>query len=157
MISSPLLVTKYGRAKIDSNGYYRITSRKEGNHRKLLHRLIFESVHGEIPEGYCVHHIDGDRLNNCILNLELLSLNYHQSMHNIGNDELHRRISLARNTTGYRNVSVVRRDDYKQGFTYRYRYYKNGVQKSIGSVTLEGLKEKVLAKGLAWEKFGEVA
>lgn len=156
MISTPLLVTKFGRAKIDSNGYYRITSRKEGNHRKLLHRLIFESIHGEIPEGYCVHHIDGDRLNNCIMNLELLSSSFHKSIHTKGNHELHRKISLSRNTIGFRNVSIVKRDDYKQGFTYCYRYSDNGVQKSLKCVRLDGLKEKVLAKGLAWEEFKKV-
>lgn len=157
MNSSPLLITKFGRAKIDQSGYYRITSRKEGNHLKMLHRLIFEAVHGEIPKGYCVHHKDGNKLNNCILNLELLNMKYHQNIHNVGNDKLHRRISLARNKTGYRRVSISKRDTYKQGFIYRYRYYEDDNPKTISCVDLEGLKEKVLAKGLIWEKFEEVA
>lgn len=38
---SEILHTKFGNAKID-NGYYRITSWKEGNNGKLLHRLIWE-------------------------------------------------------------------------------------------------------------------
>jgi hypothetical protein len=32
--------TKYGTAKPNHEGYYTITSRKEGYHRKYLHKLI---------------------------------------------------------------------------------------------------------------------
>lgn len=39
----------------------------------MEHRLVFESVYGPIPEGYDVHHIDGDTYNNDIDNLECLS------------------------------------------------------------------------------------
>ena len=151
------LLTIFGRAKINAYGYYKITSRKEGNHGKLLHRLIFEKFHGPIPENYVVHHKDGDKLNNCILNLELLTSEKHQQNHHLGNEKIHRKISLAHNNTGYRNVSINRRDQYKQGFTYRYRYYDEGKHKAIYCVSLEGLKEKVLAKGLPWEKYSEEA
>ena len=134
-MTPPLLITEFGRAKIDNKGYYRITSRKEGNHNKLLHRLFFEKFHGSIPEGYIIHHKDGDKCNNCILNLELMSVRYHQNIHNMGNDILHRNISLARNNSGYRNVGISKR--------------------SIYCVSIEGLREKVLAKGLIWEQFEE--
>lgn len=154
-MTPPILITKYGRARIDSSGYYRITSRKEGNHHKLLHRLIFEEFHGPIPEGFIIHPSDGDIHNNCLLNLELMSSRYHQNLHNIGNDEMHRNISLARNKTGYRNVSINRRSIYKQGFIYRYRYYEDGKHKAIYSVNIDNLREKVLAKGLVWEQFEE--
>lgn len=154
-MTSPLLITQFGRAKVDNSGYYRITSRKEGNHHKLLHRLIFEKFHGEIPEGYIVHHKDEDKFNNCILNLELLSLNKHQNLHNVGNDDKHKKICLARNKTGYRRVSINKRGIYKQGFTYQYRYYEDGKHKAISSVDIDKLKEKVLSKGLVWEEFDE--
>ena len=38
------MITKFGTAKI-YRGYYIITSRKEGNHGKFLHRLIFEDFY----------------------------------------------------------------------------------------------------------------
>lgn len=76
--------TKYGRAKIGLDGYYRITVRDQGNMNKLLHRLIFEDFYGDIPEGYVVHHKDGNRANNCILNLQLLSSKEHKRLHQIG-------------------------------------------------------------------------
>ena len=156
-MSLPILHTEWGRAKVDAHGYYRITSRKEGNHRKRLHRLIFEKFHGEIPDNYIVHHIDGNKLNNCILNLELMTSEKHNSLHKLGNDEFHRKLSLAKNNTGYRNVGITKDPNCKQGFIYRYRYYENRMPKTIYCVTIDGLKEKVLAKGLPWEKFEEVA
>ena len=154
ILNPPLLITTFGRAKVDTSGYYRITSRREGNHLKLLHRLIFEKFHGGIPEGYIVHHKDGDKINNCILNLELLSLREHIIHHDKGNDAKHRKICLARNNTGYRRVSIKKCDSCKQGFIYYYRYYDDeGNHKSIVSVNFDILKEKVLSKGLLWEKF----
>lgn len=39
-IMNKKLHTKWGTAKINSDGYYVITSRKEGNNGKRLHRLI---------------------------------------------------------------------------------------------------------------------
>ena len=39
------MITKFGRAYIGHHGYYVVTSKKEGNHNKLLHRLIFEDFY----------------------------------------------------------------------------------------------------------------
>lgn len=39
----------------------------------MEHRLVYESYYGPIPEGYDVHHIDGDSYNNDFENLECLS------------------------------------------------------------------------------------
>lgn len=79
-----MIETKFGRAKVCHDGYYRITTQSEGNHRKLLHRLIYADAHGPIPEGYVVHHIDGNRINNSIDNLELMPLSEHSSKHAAG-------------------------------------------------------------------------
>lgn len=79
------LHTKWGAAKIDSKGYYRITSIKEGNRDKLLHRLIWEDFYGcEIPKGYIIHHKNGNKLDNCILNLQLMSRADHNTLHKTG-------------------------------------------------------------------------
>ena len=64
--------TKYGNANLNKWGYYAITSRKEGNHGKLLHRVIFEDFYNikldeEFPEGIHIHHIDEDKTNNEII------------------------------------------------------------------------------------------
>jgi len=80
-----VLKTKFGNAKICNSGYYRISSKKEGNHGKMLHRLIFEDHHNiEIPEDSIIHHKDGNKLNNDIDNLILMSRGEHSTLHHIG-------------------------------------------------------------------------
>ena len=62
----------------DQRGYYK---RIEANHPKYLHRQVYEAHFGSIPEGYHVHHVDGDKGNNEIENLALLTEHDHQSEH----------------------------------------------------------------------------
>ena len=55
--------TKYGVCSIGNMGYYKVTSTKEGNQGKSLHCLIWEDHYGKpIPEGYNIHHINGNKL-----------------------------------------------------------------------------------------------
>lgn len=52
---------------------------------KTNHRLIWMVANGcDIPEGYDVHHIDGNKLNNSINNLELVNRFEHNSYHKSG-------------------------------------------------------------------------
>lgn len=80
-----VILTKYGNAGIDSNGYYKITTKKEGNFEKYLHRLIYEEHYGEIPKGHVVHHKNENKLDNRIENLELLTKGEHTLHHSKGN------------------------------------------------------------------------
>ena len=74
--------TKYGSANLTADGYYMITSVKEGNFRKFVHRLIYEEHHGvTICPWAIIHHKDGNKLNNCLDNLELLSRREHPTKH----------------------------------------------------------------------------
>jgi hypothetical protein len=76
------LHTKFGTAKINTSGHYLITSNKEGNHGKYLHRLIWEDFYGcEVPEGYVIHHRNHIKTDNCILNLQLMSKADHNKLH----------------------------------------------------------------------------
>ena len=64
---------------------------------KKLHRVIWECVNGEIPEGYEVHHIDENKLNNSIKNLELIEKGEHIRNHKIGvprSEETKNKISI---------------------------------------------------------------
>ena len=76
--------TKYGNAKIRDKGYYRITSEKEGNYGKYLHRLIFEDYHNcKLDENDVIHHADFDKTNNHPSNLICMSRKAHQILHSI--------------------------------------------------------------------------
>lgn len=46
-----------------------------------LHRYIWEKFNGEIPKNFQVHHINHDKLNNDISNLELISRSEHMRHH----------------------------------------------------------------------------
>lgn len=46
-----------------------------------LHRAIWEYTNGKIPDGYEIHHIDENTINNDINNLECIEYSVHQSEH----------------------------------------------------------------------------
>ena len=71
--------TKFGNGNQRTDGYIQITS---GPYKgKLLHRLIYEEVYGSIPKGYAIHHIDGDKTNNNLDNLMILTKSNHHKLH----------------------------------------------------------------------------
>lgn len=183
-MTNAAIKTKYGNATLNEEMYYRITSRKEGNHGKLLHRLIFEDFYNidlnkEFPEGIHIHHVDGNPTNNEIWNLEPIPESEHLSFHKSkekhpywgksrskeikekirktmtgmkNTDKHNKRISKARNSTGFFRVVKINSKGYKRGFIWSYLYYKEGNkrQTSISSVNLLKLKEKVIKNGLEW-------
>lgn len=59
-----------------ANGYIRVRN-YEKNKYEYEHRYVWESNYGHIPKGYVIHHIDGDRTNNDINNLEILTKERH--------------------------------------------------------------------------------
>lgn len=170
--------TKFGNAKIGKMGYYQITSKKEGNNGKSLHRLIFEDYYNidlddEFPDGVHIHHIDGEKTNNEIWNLEPIPPYDHLSLHNKGKHlsketrkkmsevskgkqhsmESCKKMSKSRNSTGFFRVTKQKDSCCKQGFKWKYQYIdEDGKQKAIYSVDIDKLKQKVLDKGLEWEK-----
>ena len=48
-----------------------------------VHRGCYEAHCGEIPDGYVVHHIDKDRLNNAIENLACMTHGEHMTLHSM--------------------------------------------------------------------------
>ena len=57
------------------DGYFNITLSQIGLQRKTIdvHRFVFECIKGDIPGGMQINHIDSNRQNNCIKNLELMT------------------------------------------------------------------------------------
>ena len=157
------LITKYGRATLNKE-YYQITSNREGNNGKLLHRLIarsyFDDWIDDPNEPFDIHHIDGNKTNNCVLNLEPLPRADHMLLHLKGKSrsmktkkKISVNLSKSKNITGYYRVSKYNSKSHIQGFYYVYRYIDdNGKRKGICSTNLEKLEEKVKSKGLTWKK-----
>lgn len=50
---------------------------KEKYRKIFLHRAVWEFFNGLIPEGFIIHHIDGNPDNNDILNLECIPEHLH--------------------------------------------------------------------------------
>lgn len=73
-------VDGYKFRKDKKSGYY-LSSKKIGVSRVRLHRYMWEKHHGKIPKGFEVHHIDENKDNNEINNLELLTKDKHLAWH----------------------------------------------------------------------------
>ena len=55
-------------------GYLHVVLCKEGKPTAFsVHRLVYEAFHGKIPEGMQVNHIDEDKSNNSLNNLNLMT------------------------------------------------------------------------------------
>ena len=66
---------------IDKNGYVLVTKQKGYKHRKFHQYIWMIANQTDIPEGYEIHHIDGNKQNNSIYNLELIEQFKHRSEH----------------------------------------------------------------------------
>ena len=67
---------------LNNKGYLQTGNKINGKSNIImLHRLIWECANGEIPKGYEIHHIDGNKLNNSISNLEMITIANHHSEH----------------------------------------------------------------------------
>jgi len=53
----------------DAHGYERSMTKKA----EFVHRIVFRAFIGDIPVGFQVDHIDGNKKNNSITNLQLLT------------------------------------------------------------------------------------
>lgn len=156
-----IINTKFGNAKI-YKGYYRITSRNEGNHGKYLHRLIFEDFYGfKIPKKYIIHHKNGNKLDNCILNLQLIEFKNHVKIHNTGKTNSMKgknikqsskiKQSKSKSSTGIFRLQKWKNKNVKQGFVWVYEYFEGKNRIILTSVNLDKLKEKVIKNNLRWD------
>ena len=65
----------------NEDGYIKCSFYDNNSNRTFtsIHRIIYSSINGEIPKGYEVNHIDEDKNNNSIFNLELCDRTYNNN------------------------------------------------------------------------------
>lgn len=63
---------------IRNTGYFAKTS----GDRSLLHRDMWEFFNGKIPDGFDIHHLDENKLNNHIENFICIDKSDHTKLHN---------------------------------------------------------------------------
>lgn len=65
----------------EATGYYLCSTGDSTGVRKRMHVYVWEYYNGSVPIGYHIHHIDEDKSNNDISNLELRLKSEHLSFH----------------------------------------------------------------------------
>lgn len=116
---------------IDKYGYVRVKP-INGYKHCTIHQYIWICVNGDIPEGYDIHHIDGNKQNNSIYNLELIEKTEHIREHkqNIS-DETKRKISET--LKGFKHSEET-----------KLKIRKNSpLKKKVGQYTLDGELVKI--------------
>ena len=59
----------------DRDGYYRMVYSRNGKHEYLkIHTVVVEQFIGDVPDGMVINHIDGNKHNNNITNLEITTV-----------------------------------------------------------------------------------
>lgn len=64
-----------------NTGYYLCTKKTDAGKRERLHVYVWRKANGSIPDGYHVHHVDGNKRNNEINNLAAMPGISHVSFH----------------------------------------------------------------------------
>jgi hypothetical protein len=59
------------RPRPASNGYLKVVIRLDGKAKTIsVHRVVCAAFYGPCPDGYQVRHLDGNKLNNAVVNLK---------------------------------------------------------------------------------------
>lgn len=137
---------------IGRDGYIMINNHNY-NHN-YVHQYIWMVVNqAEIPEGYDIHHIDGNRLNNSIYNLELIERTKHRSEHKIGKKNNKEpwnkgkklseeyKMKISKTLTGFKHTDVTKKkmSELKKGTQLN----RVDISKKVSQYTLDGELIKV--------------
>ena len=73
----PFMVFNSRKYTLRNNGYLACTD----GVRSSMHRDVWCFYNGEIPENYDIHHINGNKTDNCLENLQILPKSEHTKLH----------------------------------------------------------------------------
>lgn len=113
----------YSFRRDKKTGYY-LSSKKIGSKRLRLHVYVWMKAHGAVPKGFHVHHIDENKRNNELSNLQLIEGREHVVQHSKNYSE--ERIEAAR-----RNLienAVPKSKEWHKSKEGREWHSKNGVE-----------------------------
>lgn len=108
----------------NSKGWYLtlVLNNGLGEHKTCrVHRLVWESFVGDIPNGYVVHHKDDDKQNNHLENLQLVSTMDHHKIHLAEHPEM---IDSMRNYNKYVRPKTVCQYSLDGSFVAKYNSAK---------------------------------
>jgi transposase len=97
----PFFMVDGMRFSINSQGYYACRTKK-----LRLHIYLWEKENGKKPDGYDLHHIDGDKSNNNLSNLLLVNHKEHGRLHfkKISDEDI-KKIKTLRETMSIRDLA----------------------------------------------------
>jgi hypothetical protein len=110
-----------------SGGYLKNNKTEEGLHREIMRPILLDALEELFPkEKWIVHHKDGNKLNNDIFNLEVMTLEKHMSLHTTGRNYSYtkRRQNWSKNFP-YTSYNKTRNPEFKC-WTSRVNYNKSG-------------------------------
>lgn len=65
------------KLRIGTRGYLSVSLTIDGKHKNVnVHRLVASNFIDEIPDGLVINHIDGNKCNNFVENLEICTMSY---------------------------------------------------------------------------------
>lgn len=110
------LITGFIRKPGLEDGHLKIQLLRNGrrkNHR--IHKLVYETFVGEVPDGYDVHHLDENKLHNHFSNLGLMLISDHRSFHSAGEKNARAKLSneqvdIIRSRAKKENLSSIAKD-----------------------------------------------
>ena len=125
----PFIVIDDLKFTINRNGYYECTTID----RLMLHNYVWEKHNGKKPSGYEIHHIDFNKINNEIDNLQLVTPSEHTKIHSIATKGLgmNKRVKCMETGEIFNSIAQVAKK-HNQHASNVSRYYIDGCRKLEG-------------------------
>ena len=128
--------------RIDKKGYVNVKPPKGYKHCCIHQYIWIAANQADIPEGYEIHHIDHNTLNNSIYNLELVEQFKHRSEHKKGfklTEDTKKKMSKAKKGYKHSEETKKRMSKTKKGILLN----NPKLSKQVGQYTLKGELVKV--------------